>query len=271
MPNRVGANGARIVPGNSETSRLYLRVSAQAGLQMPPTGALPPDAIPRSRLWIDQGAEWPDELAGEMPSPPQDPAATKFLDAIRRGDRASCRAAAGAITGGGACDGIRRHHAVDVRRALWRRGIRPACCSTRGRSERTQRCRRHRADVGRDNPEITRLLLERAADPNLRSADGRSALMLAAGRCGATDVVKALLDAGATFAGQPVLPPAADAGDPAIIRMLLDRGAGSGTMPADLAMRSGCEDCVRQCCWPGVRRSVARWRRRRDTATREGM
>ena len=46
MPNRVGANGARIVPGNSEVSRLYQRVSGtQAGLQMPPTGALSPDAI----------------------------------------------------------------------------------------------------------------------------------------------------------------------------------------------------------------------------------
>jgi len=39
MPNRVGANGARIVPGNSEASRLYVRVSGpQGGLQMPPTG-----------------------------------------------------------------------------------------------------------------------------------------------------------------------------------------------------------------------------------------
>ena len=46
MPNRVGANGARIVPGNSAASRLYQRVSGtQAGLQMPPTGALQPEEI----------------------------------------------------------------------------------------------------------------------------------------------------------------------------------------------------------------------------------
>src|SRR5262245_58839166 len=46
MPNRVGANGARIVPGNSAASRLYQRVSGnQSGLQMPPTGALKPDEI----------------------------------------------------------------------------------------------------------------------------------------------------------------------------------------------------------------------------------
>jgi hypothetical protein len=31
MPNRVGANGARIVPGNSAASRLYIRVSGHHG------------------------------------------------------------------------------------------------------------------------------------------------------------------------------------------------------------------------------------------------
>src|SRR5262245_1542581 len=91
MPNRVGANGARIVPGNSATSRVYLRVSgSQAGLQMPPTGALKPEEIALIKTWIDLGAEWPDELAGEAPSPPQDPQATQVMDALRRGDRASC-------------------------------------------------------------------------------------------------------------------------------------------------------------------------------------
>jgi ankyrin repeat protein len=95
-----------------------------------------------------------------------------------------------------------------------------------------------------DDLEMTRLLLERKADPNVRSADGRSALMLAAGRSGASDVVKRLLDAGAMVDGQALLTQAADAGDPAIMRLLLDRGAGSGPMPADLAMRSGCVDCL---------------------------
>ena len=71
LPNRVGANGARVVPGHSAASRLYLRVTGQAGLQMPPTGALSPEQIGILKAWIDQGAEWPDELAGEAPSAPQ--------------------------------------------------------------------------------------------------------------------------------------------------------------------------------------------------------
>src|SRR5262245_57527410 len=90
MPNRVGANNARIVPGKSDESRLYQRISGtQAGLQMPPTGTLKPDEIRTIKDWIDQGADWPDALAGETPSPAQDPVATSLLDAIRRGDRGS--------------------------------------------------------------------------------------------------------------------------------------------------------------------------------------
>src|SRR5262245_10635989 len=89
MPNRVGANGARIVPGNSDGSRLYQRITgSQGGLQMPPTGALKPEEIALIKAWIDQGASWPDALDGEQPSPPRNPVANELLDALRLGDRA---------------------------------------------------------------------------------------------------------------------------------------------------------------------------------------
>ena len=66
MPNRVGANGARIVPGNSSASPLYRRVSGtEAGAQMPPQGPLPQEQISVIKTWIDQGAEWPDALSGD--------------------------------------------------------------------------------------------------------------------------------------------------------------------------------------------------------------
>src|SRR5881227_3719526 len=39
LPNRVGANGARILPGDSVRSPLYRRVSeTRSGAQMPPSG-----------------------------------------------------------------------------------------------------------------------------------------------------------------------------------------------------------------------------------------
>ena len=247
LPNRVGANGARIVPGKSDESRLYQRVSGtQAGLQMPPTGALKPEEIRTIRDWIDQGAEWPDALAGETPSPPQDPVATQLLEAIRHGDRARVAQVL--------------KQTPSAARASGPGGITPLMYAALYRDASSARLLldagaepNSRNDAGAtalmwavDDLQIARMLLERAADPNVRSADGRSALVLAAGRSGAADVVKVLLERGAMVDPETVLVPAADAGDSAIIRMFLDRGAGSGTMPADLAMRSYCADCVKE-------------------------
>jgi len=59
LPNRVGANGAPIVPGNSASSPLYRRISGtEAGAQMPPAGPLKPEQIHLIKAWIDQGASF---------------------------------------------------------------------------------------------------------------------------------------------------------------------------------------------------------------------
>src|SRR5262245_20306422 len=246
MPNRVGANNARIVPGKSDESRLYQRVSGtQAGLQMPPTGALKPEEIRTIKDWIDHGADWPDALAGETPSPPQDPVATQLLDAIRRGDRAAVAR--------------RLKQSPAVARAKGTGGITPLMyAALYGDTVSARLLLDLDADPNASNDagatallwavddlEITRMLLERGADPNARSADGRSPLVLAAARAGAVDVVRALLDRGAKLDAQ-ALAQAADAGDAASMRLLIERGAdpGMGTMPTDFSLRSGCIDCV---------------------------
>src|ERR1044071_745361 len=88
LPNRVGANGARIVAGNSAKSPLYLRVSGgESGAQMPPAGPLGPEQINLIKTWIDQGADWPDALSGDKPTVPPDPATVQILTALRNGDR----------------------------------------------------------------------------------------------------------------------------------------------------------------------------------------
>jgi len=60
-----GQSGKVILPGDAAASILYHRV-AGIGEQarMPMGGELPTDQIDLIRRWIEQGAEWPDELAG---------------------------------------------------------------------------------------------------------------------------------------------------------------------------------------------------------------
>jgi hypothetical protein len=76
-----------IVPGNSAGSPLYHKlIGNQYGTQMPPTGPLTQEQTNIFKAWIDQGAEWPDDLAGEGTLTPPDPKATRMMEALRAGD-----------------------------------------------------------------------------------------------------------------------------------------------------------------------------------------
>src|SRR5579862_3845288 len=85
-----GGTRSVIVPGSSASSRLYLRlIGTEFGEQMPPTGPLSAEAAGVFKAWIDQGAEWPDDLAGEVDLPPADAKAVKMAEAMRSGDLAT--------------------------------------------------------------------------------------------------------------------------------------------------------------------------------------
>lgn len=247
MPNRVGANGARIVPGNSGVSRVYLRVSGTtAGLQMPPSGALPSEQIATIKAWIDQGAEWPDALAGDTPSPPQDPQAVRLMEALRTGHRTEFERALQASPSAAKSRGVGGSTPL-MFAALYGDATAMRLLLDSGADADA------RNDAGAtallwavDDVEKTRLLLSHGADPNVRSDDGATPLLLAAGRFGSLDIVKALLDGGAKLAGQPAFGRAAGAGDEAVMRLLLERGAPRTNSGRDLsfAMRSSCSRCV---------------------------
>ncbi len=247
MPNRVGANGARIVPGNAAASRLFARISGtSAGLQMPPSGPLPAEQIATIKSWIEQGADWPEALAGDTPSPPQDPQAVRLLDALRAGRRSAFeqllrafpRAAQSRGTGGSTplMFAALYGNAHDVRLLL------DAGADPNARND----ARATALLWAVDDAEKTRVLLAHGADPNARSDDGQTPLLLAAARFGARDVVAALLDGGAALKGQPVFGRAAGAGDEATVRLLLARGAERTGTQRDVAfaMRSGCGPCA---------------------------
>src|SRR5262245_17430490 len=79
LPNRVGANGAHSVPGNSARSLLFQRLAGmQSGPQMPPAGPLPESKIKLVQAWIDLGAVWPDELSGDRSPTMPDGAVVKM-------------------------------------------------------------------------------------------------------------------------------------------------------------------------------------------------
>jgi mono/diheme cytochrome c family protein len=66
----AGAVRPVIIPGSSESSRLYRRIiGPEFGTQMPPTGPLSQQEIDTLKTWIDQGAEWPDVLANDVSTP----------------------------------------------------------------------------------------------------------------------------------------------------------------------------------------------------------
>ena len=212
-----GGTIAVIGPGNSAGSRLYMRlIGSGFGPQMPPTGALKADQIRVIKDWIDQGAEWPDALAGDGPPagpPPPLMAAALSADAAamrrlldRKADP-NARNAAGATA------------------LMWSVG-----------------------DIDK-----VRLLLERGADANLRSDDDRTALLIAAGQPGGADVVQLLLEWGADLwvgkrsDGSRALIEAAYAGEAETVRVLRDAGADlkdAGAFALGLAVHSRCEACI---------------------------
>src|SRR5215467_2042187 len=86
-----------VVPGSSDNSGLYHRISGSAyGMQMPPTGALRPEQIRTIKAWIDTGADWPDAFANEVDVAPLDPKAVAMVESLRNGAMTEFQKAAAA-------------------------------------------------------------------------------------------------------------------------------------------------------------------------------
>jgi ankyrin repeat protein len=252
---RGGTSSPGVIrPGESSSSLLYMRVSgAQFGPQMPPTGALRPEQIATIKAWLDQGAEWPDEYAGETPPAPADPKAVRVIDALRSGDRAAFKKLAaepgvGSLRGPGGSTPLM--HAVlygalaDVR-TLLDGGADPNAKNDAGATALMWATR----DLDK-----TRMLLDRGAKVDAKSDDGRTALLVAAGQRGAVGVMKLLLDRGADPSikapGQGgetnAVIEAAAIGAAGNLRLLVERGADAktgGFMGLAMALHVKCAEC----------------------------
>jgi ankyrin repeat protein len=242
LPNRVGANNARIVPGNSDGSLLYRRLSGkEAGTQMPPAGPLRPEEIALIKNWIDQGAEWPDALSGEIVTRQPDPVVARIMQSLRNADRAGFRRlvqenpkavnAKGQAGWTPLMDAALYGDAEAVRLLL-----------EKGANANTQN------DAGGtalmyaiEDSRKVQLLLDQGADQNLQSGDGRTALAIAVGRPGSAGILKLLIDKGAKG---PIAPnQAAAARDVSMLQLLLDRNLVSKPLPLGRALRDRCMAC----------------------------
>ncbi len=245
-----------IVPGSAASSRLYLKlIGNKYGPQMPPTGPLTAEQIEIIKAWIDQGAQWPDDLAGDVLPPPPDAQAAPIMKALRDGDRQTFKRLAsqdqriGNRRGVGGTTPLMQAvlygDAGDVR-LLLEQGADPNLRNDAGATALMWAV---------DDLEKTRLLIDRGADVNARSEDSRTPLLIAAGHFGNTAVVRLLLDHGADLSAkspaangfQTVLSEAARSGDEALLRMLIARGAdvkSAGVLALVNANRSRCAKCL---------------------------
>ncbi|RPI54022.1 MAG: hypothetical protein EHM55_12070, partial [Acidobacteria bacterium] len=249
LPNRVGANGARIVPGNSSASPLYLRLTGNgSGSQMPPDGPLRQEQISVIQTWIDQGAEWPDALSGDTMTSEPDPAVVRMMHALRNGNRQAFNRALrdnpksvnGKGQGGWTPIMLAALYGdVEDVRLLLAQGADPNAQNDGGGTALMYAI---------EEMEKTRLLLDRGAEVDARSGEGRTALLVAVGRAGSQAVAKLLLERGASASvrlpdGRGALQLAVAARDASLLSLLLDHGAGRTPLPLASALLAGCATC----------------------------
>ena len=244
--------GTTIGPGNAEGSRLYLKlISTKYGSRMPPTGPLSAEQIGLIKAWIDQGAEWPDDLSGDKAPTLPDPRASRIMEALRDGDRLAfarlLREDANAVNLKGPGGSTPLMYA-----ALY--GDLASMSELIGRGADTATSN----DAGAtammwavDDLDKARLLLEHGADPNAVSTDTRTPLAIALDNRGPVGVVKLLLDHGAKVDGPGYRgrsPLAGAGGDEAVLRTIIGHGVEvtrlSAALPSALATCAACIDLL---------------------------
>ncbi len=244
-----GGSQTVIGPGNADGTLLYRRLMATTA-GMPPTGSLPAGEIAIIKAWIDQGVDWPDDLAGVPASPPVDPAAERLTALIRDGDRAAVdaylRASPGSVRGraaGGTTPlmAAALYGDADLMKRLMDMGADPQASNVSGATALMWAL----PDTAK-----MRLLIDADVNVDRRSDEGRTALVIAAAIVGATPAVQLLLEYGASpfpaKAGDPVpLQLAARAGNVDVFRLLLDYGADASGIAAPF-LRINCLACAQQ-------------------------
>jgi ankyrin repeat protein len=243
-------SGTTIGPGNADGSKLYLKlIGTKYGGRMPPTGPLSPEQIDLIKAWIDQGAEWPDDLAGDKAPTIPDLRSARIMEALRAGD------------GQKFAKFLRDD--PDAIKLKGPGGSTPLMfAALYGDAAACGQLIEHGADVNASNdagatalmwaiedPDKVRLLLVHGADANAMSVDSRTPLSIALGNMGSAAVVKLLLDHGANldaknYRGRSLF--AGAGGDEAVLHILIEHGVDLPRLSPALgaALGSNCLACV---------------------------
>src|SRR5918993_5640675 len=228
---RGGDYGPVIIVGKSAESKLIRRlVDGDGGMQMPPTGALAPEEIGILRAWIDQGAEFRNDVPEEAPAKPVDPRLAALTAAVRAKPRAAVERLLaddfGLVQARDHAGSTVLHHtagfgSIETMMLLLDRGADVNAKNRRGSTPL------HWAI--HDEAKV-RLLLSRGAAVNAKQIEGRTPLFLAAALANGNAALHLLLAQGAnpnvaTSNGQTPLMAAALHGNVDAMRMLLDAKA----------------------------------------------
>ena len=246
-----GGGQTNIGPGNAGGSRLYHRlIGTQFGPRMPPDGPLTADQIATIKAWIDEGADWPDALAGVTVTFPVDREAERLNALIRQGDRSATlrtlRSHPGVARMRGAGGSTPLMFAAlygdpGLVRELLAAGADPNMANAAGATALMWAV----PDVDK-----LRVLLNAGSDVNARSEENRTALVIAAGVVGARPAVNLLLEYGAAawapLAGSNPGPlrEAARVDSPDTFRLLLEYGAEPNVL-SEVFLRTNCFECAK--------------------------
>jgi ankyrin repeat protein len=234
-----------IVPGASYQSLMYRRISSdELGPQMPLTGPLGAREIETIKRWIDAGAPWPDE---DRPAPKWKVEARlgPLFEGIRRGDFQAVRAAV--------------KSAPDLAKARNSEGSTLlAQTALYGGVEDVRWLLAHGSDSNvADEAGVTPLicalddagkveaLLAGGADAKARTGDGQTAMLIALEEAVSADVVKLLLEHGASADPDVGTDPLVLAGrnsDPVTMQLLAAKRGGA--YPAGALTGAASMDCM---------------------------
>jgi ankyrin repeat protein len=235
-----GDSGSPIKAGNSKESLLVQRLTDKdLGIVMPPSfpffpgekPGLRPKQIETLKLWIDQGAEWPDTVSLAMPSDSTSGGekANNLFAAIRAGKREAVSAMledaalAGVVDGRGSTPLMHAALLADAQmvRLLVERGADVNAANSQGLTALM---------LAAGDADKVRLLLAKGAKADARSLVGRTPLLIAATYANNIDVVRQLVQGGASITSQDVLretvlTSASKRGDAQLVQMLIEAGA----------------------------------------------